>query len=390
MGRRSRRAHRSEVTRAARPRSLRWLVVFGPPLLVALLALGFNHAAAAASDPKLDPWSSSIWAHWDSGHYLKIAREGYELFPCNQTQFRAAWPGGMCGNTGWLPAYPWLIRLATAAGAPPEAAAHAISSIFFVGLLLVVWVGLLGAELGAAPLLCLLLAGFFPGQVYLHAVFPMSLAVLAASASLLLTARGRWLVGGLAGAVATMTYSSMVLLPALLLAGAIASRRWRNIATAPIAALGLAIVYLDHHIEVGAWNAFYLVQEKYGHGKHGFGELFFGRMSQALHGEPAPLQSLLVCVLAVAGIGALVVNALRRRRAPEPLDLYVLLYNLAMWLAPFFTTFPTHSFYRGEVLVLPVVLLLRRLPLPLLALLTAATVGMAWSIAQLFFRNILI
>ena len=47
------------------------------------------------------------WARWDSGHYLSIARNGYELFTCDAIGYSSEeW----CGTAAWLPGYPWLIR----------------------------------------------------------------------------------------------------------------------------------------------------------------------------------------------------------------------------------------------------------------------------------------
>ncbi len=48
-------------------------------------------------------WSVECWKRWDSFHYLTIALDGYTLVPCDEQ-------GGWCGNTGWAPLYPWLIR----------------------------------------------------------------------------------------------------------------------------------------------------------------------------------------------------------------------------------------------------------------------------------------
>jgi len=42
---------------------------------------------------------------WDGQHYLSIARDGYEIFPCPWN------PGYICGNIGWFPFYPLVGRL---------------------------------------------------------------------------------------------------------------------------------------------------------------------------------------------------------------------------------------------------------------------------------------
>jgi hypothetical protein len=46
---------------------------------------------------------------WDIGHYLTIARSGYEVHPCNPA---VDYPvGRYCGNVGWFPAWPLALRI---------------------------------------------------------------------------------------------------------------------------------------------------------------------------------------------------------------------------------------------------------------------------------------
>jgi hypothetical protein len=63
-----------------------------------------------------------------------------------------------------------------------------------------------GASPRPANLACLALAAVFPGSVYEHALFPVSLAVAAGMAFLGLAARRRWTAAGLAGAAAAAAY----------------------------------------------------------------------------------------------------------------------------------------------------------------------------------------
>ena len=44
------------------------------------------------------PWDSATWSRWDSGLYEDIARDGYDLFRCEEE------PTKWCGDAGWFPA----------------------------------------------------------------------------------------------------------------------------------------------------------------------------------------------------------------------------------------------------------------------------------------------
>jgi hypothetical protein len=115
---------------------------------------------------------------WDGQHYLSIARDGYEKFPC---------PWGseyICGNIGWLPFYPMLGRLAgwliSFVRADIRVAMIAVSWLTF-------WLALLamfrlvedrfGRRSAFFALLALLL---FPSSFYFLTAFPYSLYLLLA------------------------------------------------------------------------------------------------------------------------------------------------------------------------------------------------------------------
>ena len=48
-----------------------------------------------------DPRRPSSWVRWDSYRYIDVARRGYVEVPDDPT----------ASNTGWFPAYPYLVRL---------------------------------------------------------------------------------------------------------------------------------------------------------------------------------------------------------------------------------------------------------------------------------------
>jgi hypothetical protein len=74
-------------------------------------AAALTVVCAAALDGH-SPLKRATWMHWDAFQYLDQAAHGYTLFHCNLFGGLERW----CGNAGWFPGYPWLIRAASLAG----------------------------------------------------------------------------------------------------------------------------------------------------------------------------------------------------------------------------------------------------------------------------------
>ena len=137
-----------------------------PALLVWLAALSGLWAIALYHDHP--PWHAATWAHWDSGHYVEIARNGYSIHPCG-TALHAKW----CGNTAWFPAYPWLMAGLHSLGLPLLTAGIAVSWLFSAATLVLLWRWFLRDLPAVAAAGGLLYAGWAPGQVYDYAVYPL-------------------------------------------------------------------------------------------------------------------------------------------------------------------------------------------------------------------------
>ncbi|MBM3400175.1 MAG: hypothetical protein FJY15_06370, partial [Bacteroidetes bacterium] len=75
----------------------------GIPLAVWLLARMASHFMGIESQC-CGGWTAECWSRWDSGLYLQIAEKGHNLIPCPD------WPGAWCGNAGWAPLYPLMIK----------------------------------------------------------------------------------------------------------------------------------------------------------------------------------------------------------------------------------------------------------------------------------------
>jgi hypothetical protein len=143
---------------------------------------------------------------WDGQHYLSIARDGYEMFPCPRG------PHQICGNVGWFPLFPLTGRAVAWLGLDVRWA-----------LLLAGWLALWAALLllfdlvrrqfdttTAAGTLVALLA--FPSAFYFLTAFPYALFLLLAVLTMWLLQQEHfswlWLPSGLLA----VTYPSGVVI----------------------------------------------------------------------------------------------------------------------------------------------------------------------------------
>jgi hypothetical protein len=250
------------------------------------------------------------------------------------------------------------------------------------------------------------LAAVFPGAVYQHAIFPVSMATFFTLGFLYLLGSGRWARAGVSGAAAAASYISGVLLaPVALIASAIAGgtrAALRSTVTAAVVAAGFVGVLAVQYLVVGIWGAYFQSTRKYGVGIQNpipnFVDTvrpFFQWVGGTWTGGTPSATGLLVQAtqtMAVAVIVVLVAGAtLARLAARERLSLTdwaVLGTTLAVWAFPHVAG-KSASQYRSEALLLPCTLLARRLPLPLQAVLVAMAGAVVWVVAPQFFTGIL-
>jgi len=345
--------------------------------VAAAWALSFGLMVVSAWAAGVAPLHLGSYLRFDSGRYVTIANQGYFFLRCG-TEEPDYSPDAWCGNAGWFPGYPLLMRALAVPlfGNLPLAGWLIANGFAFLALLL------LSILLRTHPhrRLGLLLAALFPGGMYYHAVFPISTLACLCLGSLLLLQRGRPLGGALAACGAAFSYSTGFLFSAVVGLGVLLTSRqpWprrllESCGLGLLALFGFLAVLAIHQASTGHWNAFFLVQEKYGHGMHNplaalprfAGDAWAARgdWGQTL----APLQSL---GMALAVPAALATLAWHWRRA-TPLEGMVAGLVLIYWLFPI-TMGPAVSLTRAEAVLLPLVLLLVRLPVAVQWLLVLA------------------
>lgn len=348
----------------------------GPPLAAFLLAQGFF--ALAAWSAGLRFFDPATWTRWDSAYYLELAQQGYTLFPCGPQDHYP--PGALCGNSGWFAGYSWLIRaLAPLLGVPQAAqvivlAAHLLCLIALWNLLL-----------EQRGLFALALAAFFPGQIYLRALFPMAPLLFCIVLCLGLCQRQRFGLALLpAFATGALYPVGPVLAPVLAVWALLEKRRGAVLVAAAVLA-GLGVIALAMHAGTGHFDAYTLLHARDHQGLHQPLDTLLSRLKPLVNaryrnekGLWSGLQTLLVLALVIS-------IAVKARHGSRLL----LLYAGAAWLFPLLAGGQT-SLYRSELVLLPCVALARDLPRPWLATLVAAAALLCWPMARLFFSGVLV
>lgn len=349
------------------------------------------YAAARASG--WNPWETATWGRWDTGHYLSIADFGYVYERCVGVANRG--PDDWCGNAGWFPGYSYLMRVGSWFGPGLQTVGRTISAAAMVAAWTALWFGFLRRRPFAVGALGMAIAAAFPASVYYGATFPISTVLLAMVSALVCVDRRRWLLAGCFGAVAAMTYTSGFVVGVIavvpLTASSVGDVRARVRAALTVAlpvVLGYVAVLVNFQRAVGAWNAGINTQASYNF-EPAFPLVTIWRQAQELTGDARPgvigMQTLLVAAMVVAA-GTV---AFRDRSELSLGERAAVALVAALWLLPL-TLGGDLSLYRAESLLLPVVILLSRLPVPLLAVLAVACVPVCFLMAKLFFDATLI
>jgi hypothetical protein len=375
-----------------------------PPLIAFVVHRAF--VAACAASQGYAPLSGETYSRWDSGFYLEIAARGYApLFHCTPATGYpvSAW----CGNAGWFPGYSWAIAPLLRCGMAPATAGFLVAAIAELFCLGVVW----GWSRNRVELS---LATFFPGNIYLAAVFPQALFVMFAVVCLWGCSTGRTAVAAAAGCGAALCHPLGILLAPITAWWWVADRRTSELpGPDPRSArgwmvpcrvvLGYALVLFVLRVQAGRWDAYFAIQSKYGY-RLSFGvDSLLSRLKPIVnprYWNAKSVASALQTLLCASLVVSLVVDALKRLREERPdgepgtplaerARNLVLLYTLLFWAAPL-TLGGQLSLYRSELLLLPAAFLVPSLPRRVQYGFLVAAVAVSVPMNVLFFRGVLV
>ena len=184
------------------------ILVFLLSRLLVLLGLGIVAVARTQEDARNGLPRLSTLHHirealvsWDGFWYLEIASSGYPShIPENVTYFMLE------ARAAFFPGFPMIVRMVDVIlpWGHPESA---LIVNFFLGATAVLAVGALAYRLHGEQVATLSMTIFsmFPGSFALSMAYSESLMITFSALALLFLIDNRWLLAGLAGAVATMT-----------------------------------------------------------------------------------------------------------------------------------------------------------------------------------------
>jgi hypothetical protein len=355
-----------------------------------------------------DPY---LWARVDSINYLAIAQHGRTFGLCGTSGFpvSAQYSGFhqvWCGLAGWLPGFPWLIRVLGALGISLPDGGLIISWVAMAGALFLVWLGWGRRLHPGRALVVLVLFGLFPGAVYDFAYFPTSLALACVTGSVVAATRGRFLTGAVLMTLGGLCYPSAwfaaaglavgLVVVGLSQGGAVVVRRalWGLAGLASLVVLGV-----HDQIAFGHYNAFFLMDDTPALRTKGFPGEDFLRLVFSRHtseqqaigrfgGAVLAVQGVLTVGLVAAAAGTCV-RAWRRHRL-DALELYPALVGVGVVVGVLVDSATGGAWNRSVVLAAPCVVCLRRLPLPVLGAVLVVVGTTTALISHYFFSGTLI
>ncbi len=339
-------------------------------------------ASVAGDGSEVAYWSTDSRHRWDSGHYLSIAKSGYEMFWCRDRYpyFRDV----MCGNVAWFPGYPMSVRATSATGLSYEISAVLVTELSLLGMFAVLW-WVLGARLTWATGLTLAVGTVFPGGMYFNAMFPIAMGTLALLVCIVGVKRGSWALAAAAGFVAVACHPVGAVAVGMLLSSALFA--WQRDAwpirfmkagsSAALAGCGVLWARWLMWQATGRWDAYEVIQES----SYRQGDLHepFGEMRNAYdfpfrhwytpegrlpwlveHSLAAHRPQLWLNIAFILLILATAAVRLMRNRRLDVEEWAALVLTMAIFFAPFFAG-AEMSWYRNHAQMFVGLILVRRM-----------------------------
>jgi hypothetical protein len=348
-------------------------------------------------------WNGLDFQRWDSWNYLFIAYKGTTLHLCagGEMNFGLTW----CGDAGWLPGYPVMVRMIQKLGFPMLTSAGIVTLAAWLLTLFVVWFGWLRSTSKTRSFLTLLLFAMFTGAIYTFAVFPMSCATLFVVLGYYFAGQRRYIVGGLSLLIAGLMYPVVWYISVAMVLVALWRMRTngvraasREILTGVVGLGALPALFIYDLISTTRWDAFFLYQQQVvRHNKSTFGMAYFDAIIRRSVPESKLLGPVGAIWLSIGVASALMLVGLalrshwlqRSTAAIASIDLYAMAGAVVV-LASFFYTNSPSQWTRGIIFAGPAVLILRNRSPRLLAILVIVSSVSSVAMAHYFFKGTLV
>ena len=343
-------------------------------------------------------FDSSNWLRWDSVHYLQIADKGYEFFPCAGKFGYSSSATEMCGNTGWFPGYPLLIRLFSFFGADTTLLAGVLSKVFYLLTIFMV-MNIIGIkEFSLKNFLILSIATFCFGFIYYNAIFPISTMLFFVLSGLYFYIKKQIWFTGLFCFLASVSYPTGFLLSIVFAISILCKKNEclkQKLTTLLIPIimgfLGIVAVFVFFQITVNDWTAFMQVQAKY---RHDFKSPITNMISFFQNASllaPFSINNFIQYQSFFIIIGYIIISFyfFINRMFKNELYLWAYIYTTLFFIFPWLVAGDL-SRYRSESLLLPFVFLLKEVKTKWLAVILICFLGIGMPMSYLFFTSVLV
>lgn len=335
---------------------------------------------------------------WDSGLYLDIVKNGHTLFPCDYSVLSPIEHIQWCGNAGWAPLYPLLIKIfSTLFQIDHAICAWLLTQIFYLSFLLVI-AQLIIDSYSIKNWLLMLLTSIVPGHVYAQAIFPMSLALFCISLLFYGLIHKKYILAGIAGFFAVLSYSIGFLLIAslsfYLITDLIINKRKielrKHFTVLILTSVGFVSLLLYDYISTGHWDALFLIQKKYDHHlqnpfillKQHIERLWEYRNEIKIWIE---IQTLFTCLSVIVFVFYLPLKS----KLNKPLIFFFIAFSMLMWFVPFSINLDV-ALYRNMILLTPLIFLLKELNVKYLIMIGLIWLSFSIPMGYLFIKSVLV
>ena len=152
---------------------------------------------------------------------------------------------------------------------------------------------------------------------------------------------------------------------------------------------GPALLLVVQRLETGRWNAYFLVQDKYHHMLQVPFVAAWDAIAPIVDRSPFTLEQapVLETTLVTGTLVVILVHAAFRHASLDRLDALLLLWAVATWAFPWSQS--NLSNQRGEAALLPLAILVARLPWPVSLAIAAGAAAIALPMEKLFLDGVL-
>ena len=265
---------------------------------------------------------------FDGNWYYQIATRGYD--------FDLKGPGG-AQSTAFFPLFPVLIRIVRRVLGISTVGAGLVVVHIAGGLAVVLLWKLVRDVYGdrdsadrAATLFC-----FFPGSFVLSLLYSESVMLFFAVGTLLALHHHRWVLAGLAAALAHITrMSALAAVATCYWAGGWAilrDRQWRAVWALMLSPLGIVIYFTYLHAHSGRWDLFFSAEDKGWNQKVDFGSSIYHDLKGTFNDPFADLFRVVTVLSILFLVGSIIM--LIRLRPPAIFIVYTLVIAIPMFIS---------------------------------------------------------